>query len=213
MRGLIDKDICDLHILVIDCLTTTGGTLKEIKNRIEKLGGKPVGFLVIIDRSMEGLKEIDGIPIYSLVTKGELVDAGIWEPEILIGDIASPSCTALDLINDNLYEICRFYDRVEEYNEIRKKFYQLIVNYGNRSIADEFVNFLINVIILSYNFLKRTVPQISELEGIEYLRYIAEVETLVSPISRLVIREILYVKEPTSKEESTLPLDLSLIHI
>ena len=55
----------------MDDVVTTGNTITEAIEYIRKHGGEPVGILVLFDK--RGLKEISGVPLYSLV-KVERID-------------------------------------------------------------------------------------------------------------------------------------------
>ncbi|ADN34984.1 phosphoribosyltransferase [Methanolacinia petrolearia DSM 11571] len=57
--------------LIVDDVVTTGNTITEAIEYIRKHGGEPVGILVLFDK--RGLKEIGGVPLYSLV-KVERID-------------------------------------------------------------------------------------------------------------------------------------------
>jgi orotate phosphoribosyltransferase len=51
--------------LIVDDVVTTGNTITEAIDYIRKHGGEPVGIVVLFDK--RGLKEISGVPLYSLV--------------------------------------------------------------------------------------------------------------------------------------------------
>ena len=57
--------------LIVDDVVTTGNTITEAIEYIKKHGGEPVGIVVLFDK--RGLKEISGVPLYSLV-KVERID-------------------------------------------------------------------------------------------------------------------------------------------
>jgi len=50
-------------VIIDDCITT-GNTLKETVSYIRSHKGNPIGICVIFDK--RGLREVDGIPVYSL---------------------------------------------------------------------------------------------------------------------------------------------------
>ena len=64
-----------LRVLIVDDVFTRGGSVRDIVNAVNHLGGKIVGIGVLIDRSTE---EIDfGIPFFSC----HRVDVIAYEPK------------------------------------------------------------------------------------------------------------------------------------
>lgn len=63
--------VADRTCLIVDDVITTGNTVTEAIDNIRKYGGEPVGIVVLFDK--RGLKEIEGVPLYSLV-KVERID-------------------------------------------------------------------------------------------------------------------------------------------
>jgi len=51
--------------LIVDDVVTTGNTITEAIEYIRRHGGEPMGIVVLFDK--RGLKEISGVPLYSLV--------------------------------------------------------------------------------------------------------------------------------------------------
>jgi orotate phosphoribosyltransferase len=52
--------------LIVDDCITTGNTLTEIVNYLRRHKSTPVGICVIFDK--RGVREIEGVPVYSLFT-------------------------------------------------------------------------------------------------------------------------------------------------
>jgi orotate phosphoribosyltransferase len=50
---------------IVDDTITSGTTLRETVEAIRARGGEPVGCVVLVDK--QGLEEIDGVPVYSLI--------------------------------------------------------------------------------------------------------------------------------------------------
>jgi hypothetical protein len=198
IRGLTLEEGQVYRPILLDTLTTTGGTLREILKRLEKMGYKLGAYIVIVDRSPKGLQyteEAKKLRIFSLISLSDLLEAGILEPEVLLGDVDLPIYLSLDLNRDTIYEVCEFYQKEDEYKSIRTRFHELVdrafcINgskiYGIFDLSREieaFKEIIINILILSYNSLKKRAPPIiSKLTGIEYLKYIEEVERFSSPI-------------------------------
>jgi hypothetical protein len=187
VRGLSLEKGEQYRPIIIDSITTTGGTLKEILNRLEEMGYKVGAYIVIIDRSSKGLQFLEKeirLPIISLISFKDLLEAGILEPEILLGDLDSPIYLTLDLKRDTIYEICVFHHKDDEYKELIKRYHDLICKAfnGDGKIKllkenEDFRNVITNILILSYNSIKKHYSFISKLDGVEYLKYIAEVES------------------------------------
>ena len=57
--------ITDQKCYVVDDIITSGTTLRETIEAIRARGGEPVGCVVLVDK--QGVEEIDGVPIYSLI--------------------------------------------------------------------------------------------------------------------------------------------------
>ena len=56
------------RIIIVDDVLATGGTALVAKSLVERLGGKIIKFLFLIEiKSLEGYKKLDNIPIYSLI--------------------------------------------------------------------------------------------------------------------------------------------------
>lgn len=197
IRGLSLEEKQVYRPVFIDTLTTTGGTLREILERLDEMRCQPTAYLVLIDRSLKGIQHIKGaekLRIFSLISFNDLVDAGILKPEILLGDIENPIHFALDLKRDSIYEICKFYHKEQMYEEFRERFYELVDRafnvkenkiYGKIEILGEieaFKNAVINILILSYNSLKKHLKFISQFNGIKYIKYIYETERYRYPV-------------------------------
>jgi len=59
------SSISDQECYVVDDTITSGTTLRETIKAIRARGGQPVGCVVLVDK--QGLEEIDGVPVYSLI--------------------------------------------------------------------------------------------------------------------------------------------------
>ncbi|ATW87213.1 orotate phosphoribosyltransferase [Halohasta litchfieldiae] len=57
--------INDQECYIVDDTITSGTTLRETIKAIRARGGEPVGCVVLVDK--QGLEEIDGVPVYSLI--------------------------------------------------------------------------------------------------------------------------------------------------
>ncbi|WP_336345477.1 transcriptional regulator GfcR [Halalkalicoccus ordinarius] len=57
--------IRDRECYVIDDTVTSGTTMRETIEAIREQGGEPVACVVLVDK--QGVEEIDGVPVYSLV--------------------------------------------------------------------------------------------------------------------------------------------------
>ncbi|ATW27169.1 orotate phosphoribosyltransferase [Candidatus Formimonas warabiya] len=62
-------------VLVVEDVVTTGGSVREVMEAVEKAGGKVIGAAVFVDRS--GGRVDLGVPIKSLVT----MDTKVYQPE------------------------------------------------------------------------------------------------------------------------------------
>ena len=58
------------RIVVVDDVTTSGDTIKDVIKVVKDHGGNPVVVTVLIDKS--GLEEVDGVPIESLIKVSQL---------------------------------------------------------------------------------------------------------------------------------------------
>ena len=58
------------RIAVVDDVTTSGDTIKDVIKVVKDHGGNPVVVTVLIDKS--GLEEVDGVPIESLIKVSQL---------------------------------------------------------------------------------------------------------------------------------------------
>lgn len=197
IRGLSLKEGETYNPVVIDTLTTTGGTLKEILGRLREMKREPKAYLVVLDRSPKGLsriKEARKLPIISLISFQDLLEAGIFEPEMLLGSVDDPVYLGLELKKDSIFEICKFYGREDAYQDLRVRMLSLIDKafsiekdriFGKvRLLGDiaAFKDISINLLILSYNSLKNRLTLLYTLAGIEYIEYIEIVEKHYSPV-------------------------------
>jgi orotate phosphoribosyltransferase len=196
VRG-VDVEDKERPFTIIDTLTTTGGTLKEISNRLEEISCKIKAYIVFIDRSTKGLQppeRIKELKILSIISSRDLLEAGILEPEVLLGDIDHPIFLTVDLTRDTIYEICIYYDVGNEYEKLIECYSSLISkafsgkgeDYRKFNLLkddEKFRNIIANILILSYNSLKKKhLPFLSSLDGIEYLKYIEETERKYLPV-------------------------------
>jgi len=56
------------RVLLVDDLIATGGTMKASVDLIEKMGGKVVCAVFLIELlALEGRKQLEGVPVYSLI--------------------------------------------------------------------------------------------------------------------------------------------------
>jgi|YNPMSStandDraft_1061717.scaffolds.fasta_scaffold00351_6 orotate phosphoribosyltransferase len=69
------NDLKNRNIYIVEDIITTGGSVKEVKDCIENVGGTVKGIFCIIDRS--GGVEIDGIKPNSLMQ----IKIDIWSPQ------------------------------------------------------------------------------------------------------------------------------------
>ena len=183
--------------VVIDTLTTTGGTLIEILKRLEKMRCRPAAYIVLVDRSPKGLphiKEVGDLPIFSLVSFQDLLEARILEPEILLGSIDQPIYLGLELKRDSTFEICKFYKKEGLYQDLRVRLFSLINKafniegdriFGKTRLSGDIATFrdiAVNILILSYNSLKNRFTFLSKLMSTEYIEYIESVEKHYSPV-------------------------------
>lgn len=53
------------RVVIVDDVTTSGNTIKEVIKTVKDHGGQPIAVTVLIDKS--GLSEVEGIPIESLI--------------------------------------------------------------------------------------------------------------------------------------------------
>ena len=58
------------RIVIVDDVTTSGDTIKDVIKVVKDHGGNPVVVTVLIDKS--GLEEVDGVPIESLIKVSQL---------------------------------------------------------------------------------------------------------------------------------------------
>lgn len=57
-------------VVIVDDVTTSGTTAKEVIDAVRDHGGEPVAVVVLIDKA--GLSEIEGVPVESLIKVGRL---------------------------------------------------------------------------------------------------------------------------------------------
>lgn len=174
------------RFILIDDLTTTGATLKEVLRRLEVLSVKPTAYVVLIDRSKGELKRIEetkGVRIFSLLTHDDLLYTQIWYPEVLLADITSPINFTIDLKQDTIYDVCMYFHKCEIYNELRARFIALVrrelMKFKPEEISqinNDFFNVVTNLLIMGYNTLKKKIPFLMELNGTDFLQYILRVE-------------------------------------
>ena len=58
-------DVSGRRCLIVDDVITSGNTIKEAVDVVRKHGGIPVAVCILFDK--RGIKEVDGVPVYSLV--------------------------------------------------------------------------------------------------------------------------------------------------
>lgn len=58
------------RIVIVDDVTTSGNTIKDVIKVVKDHGGEPLVVTVLIDKS--GLEEVDGVPIESLIKVSQL---------------------------------------------------------------------------------------------------------------------------------------------
>jgi orotate phosphoribosyltransferase len=201
IRGLTYEDAQDFHPVIVDTLASTGNTLKEAFKRLESLHRKPEAYIVIVDRSNDGLKEIQrqlGVPAMSLISRADLIESDIWVPEVLRCSTDNPFWIALDLECDTIREICEFDGALYKYEQLHRTFDRLIIesfNIKNNRLFGEFElvppkakslavfkNIVTNVLIMSYNLLRNNSTLIQEKSYTGYIQYIMESENFGSPI-------------------------------
>jgi orotate phosphoribosyltransferase len=76
LQGMFSQnfaDIRDRECYVVDDTITSGTTMRETIDGITERGGEPVACVVLVDK--QGIDEIDGIPVYSLVQAIRVGDA------------------------------------------------------------------------------------------------------------------------------------------
>jgi len=66
-RGSYADVVRRKHVLVVDDILTTGGSIKRTINAVKKNKGKVVGMVCIWNRG--DIRSIDGIRVHSLVNK------------------------------------------------------------------------------------------------------------------------------------------------
>ncbi len=71
-----DSLIKGKNVLVVEDLTTTGGSVKDVVDKTKKAGGKVVGVYVLLNRNPDGVsKKMMGAPFYALsVLKADAFD-------------------------------------------------------------------------------------------------------------------------------------------
>ena len=72
-----DKIVSGKNILVIEDLTSTGGSLKQAIAAVQNAGGKVVGAAVMVNKNSEVTSETFGVPFVAL----SQFDVTIYEPE------------------------------------------------------------------------------------------------------------------------------------
>jgi orotate phosphoribosyltransferase len=76
LRGTFSRnfaDIRDRECYVVDDTITSGTTMRETVAGITDRGGDPVACVVLVDK--QGIEEIDGVPVYSLIRVVRVGDA------------------------------------------------------------------------------------------------------------------------------------------
>jgi len=58
------------RVVIVDDVTTSGNTVKEVIKTVRDHGGEPIAVVVLIDKS--GVEEIEGVPIESLIKVSQL---------------------------------------------------------------------------------------------------------------------------------------------
>ncbi len=76
-----DKLVKNKKVLVIEDLTTTGGSVKKVVKSVKKAGGKVIGVAVMVNRNPKGVNaKFMGVPFAALgVIKAEAFDANKCE--------------------------------------------------------------------------------------------------------------------------------------
>ncbi|PSP99198.1 orotate phosphoribosyltransferase-like protein [Halobacteriales archaeon QS_5_70_17] len=68
LRGSFSRNFADIRereCYVVDDTITSGTTMTETVEAIREQGGEPVACVVLVDK--QGVEEIDGVPVYSMV--------------------------------------------------------------------------------------------------------------------------------------------------
>ena len=180
----------ELLAVVLDDVATRGVGVKESVKRLERAKqSKPVLYSLIIDRSYQGIHEVDGIPVLSMMNRHDLIRSRLWVPEMLLISLESLLWSGLDLMSDPIREICIFEDKMDQYAEIFDDFHSLLVDsyrmssdsgksclFGIKTDLSEYdlVAYLANFHILCWNIF---VPLRARLDApIKFLRDIIHLE-------------------------------------
>lgn len=190
--------------VVLDDLAMRGVGVRESVKRLKNAKNvAPVLYLLVIDRSREGIKSVDGIPVLSMMDKYGLIRSRLWIPEILLMSIESPLWAGLDLMTDPIKEICTFADAMSQYTLVFDKFCSLLVDSYEISSGSsrasmfevdtglsesELIVYLMNVHILCWNvFIPLTLRVNRPMEFLNELMRFEETDRItIDPCSKLL---------------------------
>jgi len=172
LRGpAIDKDV--LLLPFDDVLTTGEGARRNIERIESNSSSKLVAYLVVFDRSPRGVKELNGVAIYSMINREEMINAELWVPEILMVPFETEwhFWAGLDLHHvDYLKEICLYTNRQERYYKLVSKFEGIFKFYDPNLVSDsEVTTYLRNLHLIIWgtyywDFIRRLQIGYSRLD-------------------------------------------------
>ena len=110
--------------IVIEDVTTSCGSIRETYKILKSKGMNVLAFYTIIDRMESGIDNIDGIPIFSLINKTDLVRHNLNR---IIKEKSTRLCFSADLTDGN--KIIELLDKVGENIAICKLHTDIIENF------------------------------------------------------------------------------------
>lgn len=146
-----EGDVC----IVIEDVTTSCGSIRETYEILKSKGVKVLAFYTIIDRMESGIDNIEGVPIYSLINKSDLVRYSLKK---IIQEKSTRLCFSADLLDG--HKIIETLELVGKNIAICKLHTDIIENYD-----DEIKMGIIDV-ANRYNFLLMEDRKFSDISSI-----------------------------------------------
>ena len=112
--------------IVIEDVTTSCGSIRETYNLLKSKGIRVVAFYTVIDRMESGIDNIEGVPIFSLINKTDLVKYNLNK---IIKEKSTRLCFSADLTDGN--QVVELLDKVGRNIAICKLHTDIIENFDD----------------------------------------------------------------------------------